>query len=233
MLLDYNNLQARHPHLFTNSGAPLKIITDPTQIKAFEERYREELSAEHLPLDWARIGVVLDDQYIVILRDLVEFPNGTLKPYVRLINRADLQGGQGVVVLPLVQGRVVLLKQFRHATRSWHFEVPRGFGTAGLSAEDNAKKELEEEVGGKIDILFDLGACHNNTGMEGNTVQLFLAHLSSISKPNEAEGIERIMLVSISEFEDMMRKARITDAFTISAYVRAKLRGLLSNWTPS
>jgi ADP-ribose pyrophosphatase len=227
MLDNYLALQAAHPRLFDNSGAPLEIVSDPTQVYLFEQNYRRVLSAKQLPQEWARIGIVLDDPYIVVLRDLVRFPDSTLKPYVRLINKADLHGGQGVVIFPLLRGEVLLLRQFRHATRSWHLEVPRGFGTPGVSAEDNAHKEMREEANATVDALFDLGPCHSNTGMEGSTVQLFLAHLSSVGAPAQAEGIERVSLVTVSKLEAMIEKAEITDAFTISAYARAKLRGLL------
>ena len=227
MLDHYLALRARHPRLFDNTAAPFEIVSDADQVHAFEQNYRQHLSAQQLPQDWARIGIVLDDPYIVVLRDLVRFPDSTLKPYVRLINRADLQGGQGVVVFPLLKGEVLLLKQFRHATRSWHLEVPRGFGTPATTARDNALKEIQEEVNGTVEALFDLGPCHSNTGMEGGIVQLFLARLSSVGAPNRAEGIERVSSFTIAAFEAMVGEGKITDAFTISAYTRAKLRALL------
>ena len=81
-----------------------------------------------MPTNWADIGVLLSDPYIIVLRDLVEFPNKEKNGYFRIINRADFNSSKSVVVMPFYDGKILLLRQYRHATRSWHLEIPRGFG---------------------------------------------------------------------------------------------------------
>jgi ADP-ribose pyrophosphatase len=129
--------------------------------------------------------------------------------------------------LPKLKGKLLLLHNFRHATRSWHYEIPRGFGEPGVDSEDQAHFEIKEETGGKIGELIDLGDYFNNTGIEGNRVKLYLAELSSISDPNTAEGIESYKWVTVDQLEEMIATGEITDGFTIAAYTRAKLRGFL------
>ena len=226
--LSYWDLIHEFPELFDNKKALLKIVTNKTRVKTFQKKYKSELEKDGLPPTWSEIGVVYDDPYVVILRDLVKFPDGSLKPYSRLVGRANLSGGHGVVILPIFENKIIILKQYRHATRSWHLEVPRGFGTAGLSASENARKEIKEEIGGDIINLVDLGICHNNTGMEGSFVQLFLAKLASIGKPEKMEGIKQIRSINLVNFEDLLENGTITDCFTIAAYTRAKLKGYLS-----
>jgi ADP-ribose pyrophosphatase len=139
-----------------------------------------------------------------------------------------LKGGQGVVVLPAMNDKYLLLRQYRHPTRSWSYEFPRGFGEPGVPAEQQAKNEVNEETRGEIADLTDLGIYHSNTGLEGNKVKLFFAHLNSIGEPAQAEGVESYLWVSLAELEEMIATAKITDGFTIAAYTRAKLRGILS-----
>lgn len=225
--VNYQRLISGYPALFSNFNAPIRIITDHKRVTSWQKQRRVEFTEQGKPLHWATIGVVLDDPYVLAVRDLVEFPDGWQNGYIRVINRADLEGGQGTVVLPMMESKFLLLYQFRHATRSWHYEVPRGFGQPGTSAEQQAHNEILEEVGGKIAELVDLGILHNNTGLEGNNVKLFFARLASVGELAKVEGIERILWVSLGELEEMIASGKITDGFTIAAYTRAKLRGLL------
>jgi ADP-ribose pyrophosphatase len=224
---NYLELMSLRPDLFSNDSAYIRIVSDEQEILKWQEQKQKELMQSGKPLRWADIGIVLDDPYIVVLRDLVEFPDGFRGGYFRLINRADLKGGQGVVVLLEMDGKYLLLHQYRHPTRSWGYEVPRGFGEPGVAAEEQAKNEVQEEVGGEIAKLIDLGIYYNNTGLEGNKVKLFYAKLKFIGQPAQEEGIESFLWVSLIELEEMIANAKITDGFTIATYTRAKLRGLL------
>ena len=148
------------------------------------------------PLEWADLGIILDDPYTIFLRDLVEFPDGERRGYLRLINRADLHNGQGVAVLPLLGKKIVLLKdisschpQLALGDSAWDMVDPK------TSAEENAKKELEEEMGARVKTLEDLGDYHINTGIDAGVVRLFLAYLTSLGNPEDKEGIKEFVEV--------------------------------------
>jgi ADP-ribose pyrophosphatase len=225
--MNYEDIMKERPDLFGNADSPIKLITDGKRIHDWQENRRAELSTEGKPIEWADIGVVLYDPYIVVIRDLVEFPGGRVGGYFRVIGRADLNGGQAVVMLCEKGDKYLLLHQYRHPVRAWSYEVPRGFGEEGMTAEEQARIEVFEEVGGEIIKLVDLGLYHSNTGLEASSVKLFYAKLKSIGKPSIAEGIESYLWVSLVELEGMIASSKITDGFTIAAYTRAKLRGLL------
>ncbi len=225
--MKYQEMIKSNPIIFSNDKALLKIITDEETIKKWEAERKSQLADSSLPEEWGEIGVLYEDPYIILLRDLVEFPSGDLGSYFRIINSADLSGGQAAVVLPLIGSKVLLLRQFRHATRKWHWEVPRGFGEPHTSAENNAKKEILEEINGEISELVNLGPYNSNTGIEGANVLLFFAKLKSAGDTNQDEGIESYQLVDIDKIETMIRDAEITDGFTIAAFTRARLRGLI------
>jgi len=226
-LKQYFSLIKDRPDLFRNENAAFNIILDSEIIEQWEIRKKDTLEKNGKPKKWADIGILLSDPYIVVLRDLVEFPNKEMNGYFRIINRADFDGSKSVVVMPVYDKKILLLKQFRHATRSWHLELPRGFGESHISVEENAMKEIHDEIDGVVSELIDLGPYHDNTGAIGGEVRLFFARLDSYGEPNELEGINEVKPTEIKEFENNIRDGNITDGFTIGAYARAKLRNLI------
>jgi ADP-ribose pyrophosphatase len=225
--MDYFELVKKAPHLFDNTNALLNIVLDDRIIIDWESRRKEELRQRNLPLEWAKIGVLLNDPYNIIIRDLVRFPDGVMGGYIRSITAASLRGGKGVVVLPEYEGKIMLLHQYRHPTRQWHYEVPRGYGEPNIPAEENARLEIEDETGGEIEQLVSLGDFYNNTGYETAPVALFYAKLSSIGTGNINEGIESFVWLTVKELEEWIASEKITDGFTIAAYTKAKLKGLI------
>ena len=225
--MNYFEFQKKHPHHFENQGALLKIILDQKIIAEWEAQKEAELKQKGLPLEWARIGIVLDDPYNIVVRDLVQFPDGDMRGYGRAIATATLKGGRGAVILPEYRGKIMLLHQYRHPTRQWHYEVPRGYGEPDTPADANALKEIEEETGGKVEELTSLGEFHNNTGFEAASVALFYARLASVGNADVNEGIESFVWLTVKELEEWIASEKITDGFTIAAYTKAKLRGLI------
>jgi ADP-ribose pyrophosphatase len=225
--MEYFSLVSSHSKLFNNNEALLKIVLDQKTIAEWESKKEAELMQKGLPLEWAKLGIILDDPYNIIVRDLVQFPNGDMRGYGRSIATATLNGGRGVVVLPEYQGKILLLHQYRHPTRHWHYEVPRGYGEPNTPADANALKEIEEETGGTVENLVSLGDFYNNTGYEAASVALFYAKLSSVGTPEINEGIESFVWLTVPELEEWIANEKITDGFTIAAYTKAKLKGLL------
>jgi ADP-ribose pyrophosphatase len=169
--------------------------------------------------------VIHRDRWWMLLQDPVAFPDGRHGHYLRM-----LAPKPGVAVLPLL-GRdndVVLTKQFRHATRAWHWEIPRGDGTEGLSDTDNAAKELAEETGATPRELIPLGILHPDTGILGQPIALYAARIDTVGETAHTEGIRRLRTVPFTEAEQLAQAGDITDAFTIGALFRAHRTGLLT-----
>jgi ADP-ribose pyrophosphatase len=141
--------------------------------------------------------------------------------------KASLNGAKGVVILPEFQGKLLLLHQYRHPTRKWHYQVPLGYGEPQISGEENARREIEEETGGKVSLLVSLGEFYTNPGYESVSVQLYYAELSYVGSPEIAEGIESFTWLTAEELAEWIANEKITDGFTIAAYTKAKLKGLI------
>lgn len=214
----YFNLIEQYPRLFHNPEGEgiIRIIDNPDQIRAWQETRKEELASKGKPLEWADIGVLVDDPWFWVIRDLVEFPDGRRIGYIRFVNRKSLEGGVNVVIFPMQGDKVLLLKHFRHDTRQWYWEFPRGFGEPGLTVEENVRKELQEETGLLPTKLVELGRCLES---DGETVYYF------VELPNQrlvfeyGEGIAGCTLLSQSELKQWVKEGKLSDAFSIMAYM--------------
>lgn len=223
---EYLTFAQKHPKLFENPpGIIFTILLDEDKIQQAEAETARRLAARGLPTEWAKVGIVYQDQYLLLLRDAVRFPDGSLGTYIRFVNPGI---APGVIILPVCQGHVVLLRHFRHATRTWHLEIPRGFGEQGLSSETNARRELGEEIGAAgagIQLTF-LGDVYSDTGMSAAFNKLYYAEIETYREADIHEAIAELQVVPIAEFERLIRNNEITDGLTLSAYAYAKARGL-------
>ncbi|MFC4467567.1 NUDIX hydrolase [Streptomyces xiangluensis] len=236
----YEALQRNHPELFRNDPAGTEILTDPALVRKVSRRsmadaaqraagsgrmrsWWERLRATVRPIP---VGVVSADRFLLHLRDPVRFPDGRTGLYNRILPPPSAT--PGVVVLPLLgpDGAIVLVEHHRHATREWHWEVPRGFGEAGATEEENVTRELGEELTARPERVIPLGELHPDTGLLAHRVKLYAAYVDRIGDLEKGEGIRQAITVSPDEAEDMIRNGDITDGFTIAVLYRARLAGL-------
>jgi len=87
--------------------------------------------------------IVYQNTYATVWDDRVRFPSGHEGTYIRW--KWNVPHGVGVV--PIQGSEVLLLKSFRYQSRSFAVEIPQGFGEEGSTPEEDALRELEEEMG--------------------------------------------------------------------------------------
>ena len=221
----YRSLLAARPALALNPSGGITVVSDAAETARIEALMADRFAAQGLPREWARAGIFYEDPYIILLRDAVIFPDGKPGLYHRVIARHDEP--TGVAVLGRYDGKIVLIRHFRHPSRAWHLEIPRGAVGADEDPGHVARLEISEEIGGTIRSLQRLGLLHGASALMRHSVVLVYAELESIGTPALGEGIAEILLVSPSEFERMIADSVITDAFTVAAAYHARLRGLL------
>jgi ADP-ribose pyrophosphatase len=214
-----------YPERFANVPGGIEILLDPEEIVQAEAAVAQRLIARGLPAEWADVGVAFQDQYLLLLRDAVRFPDSTLGTYLR--NTSMAEDIPGVIILPIYQGKVVLERHYRHGPRAWMLEIPRGYGDARYTPEENAQRELLEEIGAPIVRLEALGHVNVNSASIGGYDCLFYAEIASLGKLDVGEGISNVLLVDIEQFHEMIASGEITDGFTLSAYARARAKNLL------
>src|SRR5262249_40351523 len=151
-LADYLAFAKANPGLFVNPPhGGITILLDDDEIREAEKQEAQKLEAQGLPAEWAQVGFAYRDQYVLLLRDAVRFPDGSLGTCIRSVD--EHERAPGVVVPPLHQGQVLLIRHFRHGSRTWHLEVPQGFGIPGLSSEESIRLELQQEISATVSRL--------------------------------------------------------------------------------
>lgn len=132
-----------------------------------------------------------------------------------------LRSGDWVNVIPLTADeRVVLVRQWRHGSRSFTLEVPGGLVEAGLDPLAAAREELVEETGRRAGTWESLGRVNPNPALFDNRLHTFLATDLSHVGPVTITETERteVELVPLAEVPDLIRRGVIDHALVVSAF---------------
>lgn len=151
--------------------------------------------------------------------DMVTLPNGEEKKF------SYLDFSKGVCVLPITEdNEVICLKQYRHALKSWQWELPAGMIDSENSAPlENAKRELEEETGYKAEQWLELGSFYPSPGSTSEEIFLFAAAGLTATKQNleSSEQIE-VHYLSMSELKTLIIKGEFQHGAGLAAVLRYK-----------
>lgn len=100
-------------------------------------------------------------------------------------------------------GKIVLNRNFRHATRSWEYELPRGARNANETTEEAAIREVKEETGMVIQDLQLLGNIAPDSGVLNTVEPVFLAKVTHQGKSEreDSEAIAEIEAFSVAELK--------------------------------
>lgn len=199
--LKYKKLMKERPHQFRFCNE-LEIITDEVLVTEFETNTGRT------------IGVLYESPYRILVVDLV-YDGKTYFAYERLIPTVDTGA---VVIVPIYQGRFVLLSQFRHALRDYQYAFPRGFAEEGFSAEENCEKELREELGCEAKKVEFLGNVVSDSGLRGDKANVYLCEIESYEEKQGYEGIDTVIELSMKELQSYIAEGKINDGFSLAAY---------------
>ena len=152
---------------------------------------------------------------IVDLRvERVMLPNGTAVD-LELMHHP----GAAAVVAADEHGRVVLIRQYRHAAGGYIWELPAGvLASPDEAPEACAARELTEETGITARELRHLGTMLTTPGFCDERIHLFLARdLADGSHAQEAdEAIAEIARIPLADALRKVREGEIVDGKTIA-----------------
>ena len=101
----YFRLLRQRPDLFKNAPANgIDILTSPEEITAAQENARRTRQLRDMDVSDLRVGVLATDPYMLVVRDAVQFADGTLGLYNRIIEI------KCAAMLPLLDGRPVVIR---------------------------------------------------------------------------------------------------------------------------
>ncbi len=123
-----------------------------------------------------------------------------------------------VVVLPVLpDGRIVLIRQYRHSVQQYLWELVAGRRDGDESFVSGARRELQEETGytaRSMRLLVDL---FPSPGFLRENMAIFLATglKKGAANPEPDERIEQ-RIFSLHEIEQWMRRGKIRDGKTVA-----------------
>ena len=175
-----------------------------------------------IPIRKTDESVVYEDPWLRlrvdrIMRGAVDEPYG-------VVERAD-----SVAVVPISPSRrTLLLRQYRHPTTAFSWEIPMGGIDKGESAENAAVRELQEESGIVSNRLEALGTFVPCPALSPQKCRVFVASVSesdldaAVHAPR-VDDITEIRVVGVDELYQMAVRGEITDGFTLSSMMLLRL----------
>lgn len=215
--IDYHKLIADFPETLGRCGSwkqgEIEIASEPNEIhrieKAVHARFKRMGYSKEDAKAYSTCGIIAEDHYWIWIRDAVNFPGGIPGTYNRIVMKSGLKGAPGSVVLPYLESKKILLNiQFRHATRSWELELPRGSREEGETPKDAAARELKEETGSVSNDLIFLGDLAPETGIMSGTIPVFFARVNKRYERHkeESEAIAKNCEMTEKEIEEAFLK---------------------------
>jgi 8-oxo-dGTP pyrophosphatase MutT (NUDIX family) len=125
------------------------------------------------------------------------------------------------IIVPLDEGRVWLVEQFRYTIQERALELPQGGWERTVeNPEELARGELKEETGLAAAQMTHLGTLWVAYGFARQKIHVFLAtELTETAKNPDAEEHDlAVRSLSVAEFERMMLDGEIRDICTLAAW---------------
>jgi ADP-ribose pyrophosphatase len=131
------------------------------------------------------------------------------------------------IILPIQDGQVWLVEQFRYTIQQRALELPQGGWEMEVDdPEELARGELKEETGLHAEEMIYLGFLWIAYGFSRQKQHMFLATGLTL-KDREPDDEEHDLIIhtrSLEEFERMILDGTIRDASTVAAW------GMYSSW---
>jgi ADP-ribose pyrophosphatase len=157
--------------------------------------------------------MVYEGRVFGVRRDEVLEPNG-----VRATREVVTHSGSVVVLPVLPDGKIVLVRQYRHATRQYLWELVAGRMDGNETPKQGAARELIEETGYRARKLRVFLQFWPTPGFLEEKMYILLAEelTAGEAQPEEDEKIQ-VKAYSVNELKQMVRNNKISDAKTIAA----------------
>jgi ADP-ribose pyrophosphatase len=136
----------------------------------------------------------------------------------------------GVWIIPLTtRGEIVLIRQYRYPVKEWCWELPAGGIRTGQTAEEVARNELREEIGGTAQKIEFFANFHTCSSISNEQAHIFIAtgvELGAVA--HEPTELLEVHPLPFEEVITMARTNQIHDARSALAILiaEAKLREL-------
>jgi len=134
-----------------------------------------------------------------------------------------LESSSWVNVIPLTADKdVVMVRQYRHGTRSVTLEIPGGLVEDADTPKEAAIRELMEETGYMPKDVLPLGWVHPNPAILNNRCYTYLARgvvFSGARHQDDREDIE-VLLRPLRSIPELILRGEISHSLVVAAFYR-------------
>ena len=161
---------------------------------------------------------VFRGRIVTVNVETVRLPNG----HVTDLDIIHHPGGAAVVAINSA-GKVCLIRQFRHATGGWIWELPAGKLEPQEPPLTTAQRELVEEAGATARCWTSLGTYVSSPGVFTEIVHLYLAReLQSVDMSHEAGELIEVHWIDLEQACARALDGDINDGKTALGLLRAR-----------
>jgi ADP-ribose diphosphatase len=159
-----------------------------------------------------RSKTIFKGRVFMLKRDRVAEPSGIVTTREIIVHPGS------VVVLPVLDdGRIVLIRQYRHAAGQYLWELVAGHKEPNESAAAGVHRELQEETGYTARRVQKMLEVYPSPGLLGERMDIFLAEglTKGKARPEDDEKISQ-KIVTLKEAERWIRSGKIRDSKTVA-----------------
>ncbi|MGA8365931.1 MAG: NUDIX hydrolase [Candidatus Acidiferrales bacterium] len=156
--------------------------------------------------------VLFQGRVFGLRRDRVIEPSG-----IEAMREIVTHPGSAVVLPVLPDGRIVLIRQYRHAAGQYLWELVAGHKEPDESFAEGARRELREETGYTARRIRKLLEVFPSPGLLSERMVIFLAEglTKGTARPEDDEKISQ-RIFTLHEAERWIRAGKIRDAKSVA-----------------
>lgn len=161
--------------------------------------------------------IIFENSWLKFKRDEVELDN-------QKFERISIIHPGAVVILPVdEQGKILLARQYRYPVNQILLELPAGRLDDHQNIENEAQRELQEEIGVKANNMVFMGEMLTAPGFTTERLYFFLAkELETAPLQADPGEIIEVVPLHLNEVLEMIKQGLIIDMKTIAAILKYK-----------
>jgi ADP-ribose pyrophosphatase len=157
---------------------------------------------------------------VIVAKERFKLPSG------RELELDIVKHPGAAAIVPFISDTdVLLIRQYRHATRNTILEIPAGKIDPGESPYETADRELQEEVGQRAGRIEALGWIWTTPGFTDEKIHLYAGFdlEASHSRPEDDEIIEAFR-IPLDRALELIWRGELTDAKSALTLIHAARR---------
>lgn len=176
-------------------------------------------------LNWEKLSsrYLVKEQWATLRVDTCRMPDGKIVDDYYVLEYPDWVNA----VAFTEDGKVLLIRQYRHGAEKVFIEIPGGCIDPGETPEEAVVRELLEETGYAFDTLEPICEVYANPSTSSNRTHSFILTGGKKVQEQDLDGKEEIEVftVSVPELKELLLQNKIEQALHISSifFALAKL----------